>query len=164
MYSSKLSNQFIYDLGVKIRVNSNDRSFDYLLYDEIQTVNSGVSLSFGGNLGYKIYDNNKFIIAPKVGLYYEATSTGLTEVTSDYYDDYYDDYYYDDYDQPANSVQFHNVNSMRLNAGLTVMRHLAKKKYLGIEAAYHYISYDWEKNLLTEIQSNYASLQMFFRF
>ena len=148
MYSSKLSTPFLYELGVKIRVNSNDRAFDYLLYDEIETVNSSVSLSFGGNLGYKIFDNEKY-------------STGLSEVTDSYY---YDDYYYDDYEQGTSSVRYHNVNSMRTSLGVSVMRHLAKKKYIGIEGAYHYISYDWEKNLLTSIQPNYGSLQMFFRF
>ncbi|NQD69130.1 hypothetical protein HP439_00150 [Sphingobacterium shayense] len=161
MYSSKLSSQFLYELGVKFRVNSNDRAFDYVLYDEVQTVNSTVSLGFGGNLGYKIFDNDKFIIAPKIGLYYETTNTGLSEVTDSYY---YDDYYYDDYDQGTSSIRYHNVNTMRTTLGVSFMRHLAKKKYIGVEGAYHYIPYDWDKNLLTSIQPNYASLQMFLRF
>lgn len=161
MYSSKLSVPFIYELGAKIRVNTNDRAFDFLLYDEIETVNSAVSFSLGGNIGYKIFDNDKFIISPKIGLYYEATSTGLSEVTDSYY---YDDYYYDDYEQGSSSVRYHNVNAMRTTVALSLMRHLYKKQYIGLEGAYHYISYEWEKNLLTEIQPNYASLQVFFRF
>ncbi|WP_437920935.1 hypothetical protein [Sphingobacterium sp. LRF_L2] len=159
--SSKLSSLFLFEVGAKVRVNSNDRSFDYLLYDEVEHVNSSISFSLGGNIGAKAFDNDKFLIYPKVGLYWESTSTGLSEVTS-----YYDDgYYYDDYNNGSTStVKYHNVNTMRTTLGISVMRHLAKKNYIGLEAAYHYIPYNWDDNLITSIQPNYASLQLFFRF
>ncbi|TDS15827.1 hypothetical protein [Sphingobacterium paludis] len=159
MYASGLSSLFLFEGGIKIRINSNDRSFDYNLYNEVEHVNSGASFSLGGNIGIKAFDNDKFIIAPKAGLYLDVTTTGLSEVN------YYDDGYYDDeYEEGGSSVQYHNVNTMRTTLGLNIMRHIAGKKYIGLEAAYHYIPYNWDSSLLTTIQPNYASLQLFFRF
>lgn len=156
MYSSKLSSPFLYELGAKIRVNSNDRDFEYLLYDAVEVVNSSASLALGGSVGYKLLDAGSFILYPKVGLFWETTGTGLTETTG-----YYEDPYY--YDGGGN-VRFHNVNTMRTSLALSIMRHLSMKKYIGLELAYHYIPYNWDNNLLTSIQPNYASAQLFFRF
>ncbi len=158
MYASPLSSLMVYELGAKIRINSNDRSFDYLLNEVIEHVNSTVSFSLGGNLGVKVFDNDKFIIFPKAGIYYDITGTGLTE--------YGEGYYYDEYgfEQSSGSIRYNNVNTMRTTLGLSVMRHIDRKKYIGLEFAYHYIPYNWDKNLLTNIQPNYASGQVFLRF
>ncbi len=154
LYSSGLSSPVFFEGGIKIRINSNDRSFDYLLYEEVEHVNSSASFSIGGNVGVKLFDNDKFIIAPKAGLYYDITNTGLSEVN----------YFDDEYGESTRSVQYHNVYTMRASLALNLMRHIIGKKYIGIEAAYHYIPYNWDNNLLTSIQPNYASLQLFFRF
>lgn len=159
MYSSKLSTQILYELGLKVRINTADREFDYDLDGEVETVNSGASYSIGGNLGYKLFDNTKFIIFPKVGLFWDITSTGLTEVT----DGFYDPYYEDEYLSPS-SIRFNSVNTMRTSLALTLMRQLIEKKYVGIELAYHYIPYNWDGSLISKIQPNYSSAQLFFRF
>ncbi|SFS94411.1 hypothetical protein SAMN05660206_107147 [Sphingobacterium wenxiniae] len=157
MYSSPLHTNFLYELGLKVRINSNDRDFEYLLHNEVEIVNSSASYAIGGTLGYKLFDNDKFILYPKVGLFFESTSTGLSEVT------YYDNGYYED-GYGNSSVRYNNVNTMRTTLALSAMRHIAKKKYIGLEAAYHYVPYNWDENLITAIQPNYASLQLFFRF
>ncbi|GHE23741.1 hypothetical protein [Sphingobacterium griseoflavum] len=153
-YSSSMASLILFEGGIKIRINSNDRSFDYMLYDEIEHVNSSASFSIGGNVGVKLFDNDKYIIAPKVGLYYDVTNTGLSEV----------DYFDNEYGESTSSVRYHNIHTMRTTLALSLMRHIVGKKYIGLEAAYHYVPYDWERNLLTTIQPNYASLQLFFRF
>lgn len=158
MYSSPMSYLLLAEFGLKVRINSNDRSFDYVLYNEIEHVNSTASFSIGGNVGVKVFDNDKYIIFPKAGIYYDMTSTGLTE--------YSDGYYYDEYgyEQSSGSVRYNNVNTMRTTLGLSVMRHIDRKKYIGLEFAYHYVPYNWDNSLLTNIQPNYASAQIFFRF
>lgn len=155
MFSSKLSSALLYELGVKVRINSNDKYFDYMLYSDMVEVNSSASYSFGGSLGYKVYDNDDFIIYPKLGLYWESTATGLSEST-----------FVDSWaaDQDYGSIKYNNVNTMRSSIALAAMRHLGGKKYIGLEAAYHYIPYKWDNNLLSNIQPNYGSLQLFFRF
>lgn len=158
MYSSALTSPFLFELGMRVRVNTKDRDFDYLIYDDVQTVNSKASFSFGGTLGYKVFDNNKFIIAPKFGLGYETTTTGISEIT---------DYgYYDDYGDYINGTdtKYHNVNTMRLSLGLAAMRHVSRNQYIGIEASYIYAPYNWDKSLLTSVQSNYGSIELFYRF
>ncbi|QBQ42508.1 hypothetical protein E2P86_15690 [Sphingobacterium psychroaquaticum] len=155
MFSSKISSAVLYELGIRVRINSNDRNFDYLLYGNTEDVNSSASYSFGGTLGYKVFDNYKFILYPKVGLYWESTGTGLSEDTGG---DYWGDENY------GSNIKYNNVNTMRSSVGFAAMHHLGGKKYIGLEAAYNYVPYNWDNNLLTSIQPNYGSLQVFFRF
>lgn len=155
MFASKLSSDFLYEIGAKVRINHNDKTFDYQLYDDIKSVNSSASYSFGGNVGYKLLDDDVFILSPRIGLYWESTSTGLSEITEDYYDDY---------GNSIPNIRFNNVNTMRTSIALGLMRYLMKKQYIGIELAYHFIPYNWEKNLITSIQPHYSSAQLFYRF
>ncbi|PRD54358.1 hypothetical protein [Sphingobacterium gobiense] len=156
-FSSRLSNPFLFEAGVKVRINSNDREVEYRLYDEVEVIRSMASLGIGGTIGYKIFDNDKVIVAPKAGLFWEMATTGLSEVNEGYYDDGYD--YYE-----TRSVRHFYINTMRSSLALSAMRHLAGKTYIGLEAAYHFVPYNWDSNLLTSAQPNYGSLQLFFRF
>ncbi|MCY4778234.1 hypothetical protein ORI89_01120 [Sphingobacterium sp. UT-1RO-CII-1] len=154
-FASKLSSDLLYEIGAKVRINNNAKTFDYQLYDDIETINSSASYSFGGNIGYKLLDNDTFILSPKIGLYWESTSTGLSEIIEDYYDDY---------GNSVPNIRFNNVNTMRTSIALSLMRYLMKKQYIGIELAYHFVPYNWEKNLITSIQPHYSSAQLFYRF
>lgn len=158
LFSSRLSNPLLFEAGLKIRINtSHDREVEYRLYDEVEVIKSTASLGIGGTIGYKIFDNNKFIIAPKAGVFWELATTGLSEVSENYYDDGYD--YYE-----TESVRYFYINTMRSTIALSAMRHLSGKTYIGLEAAYHFVPYNWDNSLLTSIQPNYGSLQLFFRF
>jgi len=154
MYSSPLEPNVLFELGLKVRINSNDRDFEYHMDGLTEVVNSGASYGIGGSLGRKLFDNDAFIICPKLGLFFETTSTGLSHFS----------YYHDGSYEDAASVVYNNVNTMRTSLGLAFMWHVAGKQYAGFEAAYHYIPYNWDSSLLTRIQPNYASAQVFFRF
>lgn len=158
LFSSRLSNPFLFEAGLKVRINTrNDRMVEYMLYDEVEVIRSKASLGIGGTIGYKIFDNDKFIIAPKAGLFWELATTGLSEVSESYYDDGYGYY-------GRESVRYFYINTMRTTLALAAMRHLSGKTYVGLEAAYHFVPYNWDSNLLTSVQPNYGSLQLFFRF
>jgi len=154
MYSSPLEDDVLFELGLKIRANFSDgnRRFEYRLDDETESVSSGASYGVGGTLGRKIFDNDALIIYPKLGLFFETTSTGLS-----HFGDYDDEY-------EVFRVMYSNVNTMRTSLGLAFMWHVSGKRYAGFEAAYHHIPYNWDSRLLTRIQPNYASAQLFFRF
>ena len=157
-FSSRLSNPILFEAGLKARINTkNDHLVEYGLYDEIHVVRSKASIGAGGTIGYKILDNDKFIIAPKAGLFWELATTGLSEMSESYYDDGYN--YYE-----TQNERYFFINTMRTTVGLAAMRHLAGKTYIGLEAAYHFVPYNWDSNLLTSVQPNYGSLQLFFRF
>lgn len=158
LFSSRLSSPFLFEAGLKARINTgNHKEVEYQLYDEIERIKSNVSFGFGGTVGYKVFDNDKFIIAPKAGLFWELANTGLSETEPYYYDDGYD--YYE-----AEHTRYFYINTMRTTVALSAMRHLSGKSYIGMEAAYHCIPYNWDSSLLTTIQPNYGSLQLFFRF
>lgn len=158
LFSSRLSNPFLFEAGLKVRLNTrNDRTLEYALFDEVEVIRSAASVGIGGTIGYKIFDNDKFIIAPKAGLFWELATTGLSEISESYYDDGYD--YYE-----TEHVRFFYINTMRTTLALSAMRHLSGKTYVGLETAYHFVPYNWDSNLLTSVQPNYGSLQLFFRF
>lgn len=155
---SPIDRVLFFELGAKIQVNSGSRNFDYLLYDEIEDVNSDISYYFGGNLGFVAIDQDRFLLTPKLGIGFKSVSTGLSELSSYDYDYGYDD------DMGSAGIRYHNVNTMNLNFSLAAMRHIRKKNYIGLEVAYHFIPYNWDKNLQTDIFSHYASLELLFRF
>jgi hypothetical protein len=157
---SSLEKSFIFEGGFKVRINSNDKNFDYNYYDQTESVNSNFGLFFGGTVGYKIYDNTKFIVIPKLNLGIDMVDTGITEDI--YSDGYYDGY--GDYISGGNSTKLHTINTMHLGFSIAGMRQLKGKNYIGIEAGYHYTPYQWDHDLMSSIYSTYGSIELFFRF
>lgn len=158
-FSSRLSNPVLVELGMKIRFNNKENNeFEYLLHNEVEVTSSEYSVNLGGTVGYKVFDNNKIIVSPKIGLFWDMTETGVGRLTTTHYTDEYGDSYEEE------SVQMYHINTMRTTVALAAMHHLSGKTYIGLEAAYHYVPYHWDKHLLTRMQSNYGSLQLFFRF
>lgn len=153
---SSLRKNFIFEGGIKVRINSSDRDFQYLLYNETMDVNSAASFSVGGNVGYKALDRGKFMLIPKLGIGWEVISTGLSETV-------YNDNYVDEYGD-GSSTRFHNVNTLHLGASLAGMYRVSRKNYIGLEIGYHYTPYQWDSNLITDIYNHYGSVELFFRF
>jgi len=157
---SSLQKSFIFEGGFKVRINSNDKNFDYNYYDQSESVNSNFGLFFGGAVGYKIYDNTKYIVIPKLNIGIDMVDTGISEDI--YTDGYYDGY--GDYISGGNSTKLHTVNTMHLGLSMAGMRQIKGKNYIGIEAGYHYTPYQWDHNLLSNIYNHYGSIELFFRF
>lgn len=157
---SSLEKSVIFEGGFKVRINSNDKNFDYSYYDQSESVNSNFGLFFGGAVGYKIYDNTKYIVIPKFNLGIDMVDTGISEDI--YTDGYYDGY--GDYITGGNSTKLHTINTMHLGLSMAGMRQLKGKNYIGIEAGYHYTPYQWDQNLLSKIYNHYGSVELFFRF
>ena len=154
---SPLQNSLIWEGMLKVRINSNDRTFDYALDGEIYEINSPASYLIGGSVGYKVFDNDRYIIYPKIGLAYESSTTGLAETT----------YYEGQYDEDGNvssSTKYNNLNTMNLAPGITFLRAMGRKTFVGLNVNYHYSPYQWDNNLQTEIYNHYSSVELFVRF
>lgn len=151
----RLDNQFVPEFMFKFRLHNNQgKQFDFDYKNSIQEINSKSSYFLGGGLGYKILDSGPFILLPKIGLGYGFIWTGLSETI----------YSENEYGEEVSSLSFRNVNTLHSSAGIAGMLHLRRKQYIGLEINYHLVPYNWEKRLLTSMQSNYASLELFFRF
>ncbi|NGM62456.1 hypothetical protein G5B30_11085 [Sphingobacterium sp. SGG-5] len=157
-FSTKLSNPVLVELGFKLRFNTpQNEDLEYLSHDEIEIAHADFSMGVGGTVGLKAFDNNKIIISPKLGLFWEQSDTGLGELVTTYYEDGDESY-------EEESVDPYNINTMRTTIALAVMRHLVGRTYIGLEGAYHFVPYNWDKHLVTRVQPHYGSLQLFFRF
>lgn len=152
---SPLANNWVFDGFFKVRLNSNSREFEYELYDEVEMVKSPASLMLGGSVGYKFLDLGNFLLLGKVGIAYEGASTGLSETT------YWN--YYDEYGQNA-STTFHYVSTYNLSPGISAMKHVKGRTFIGVQANYHYSPYNNYRRLLTPIASDYVSFELFFKF
>jgi len=160
MLMSSLERKFIFEGGFKVRINSNDRNIDYNYEGSNVTVNSSATGFIGGAVGYKIFDNEKCILIPKGIIGIDITDTGITE--SIYSDGYYDPdgYYY----EGGYNDRMVTINNVHLGLGFASLFQMKNKKYVGIELGYHYAPYDASSKVLTPIQSNYGSVEVFFRF
>ncbi|MBE8720003.1 hypothetical protein [Sphingobacterium pedocola] len=153
---SPLANPFVFELALKFRLNTNDNYFEFNDNGVIKDVNSSSSFFFGGTAGYKVMDNGPWIILPKVGAGLGFINTGLSETT------FYDGDYYDE-GNGSSGIQYNNANTFHTFIGVALMRHVKGRKFIGLEAGYHYIPYNWDKDLITHIQPRYWSLELFLK-
>lgn len=150
---SPLANSFVFELALKFRLNTNDNYFEFNDDGVIQDINSSASFFFGGTAGYKVFDNGPWIVLPKVGAGLGFINTGLSETT----------FYNGDYDDASSGIQYNNANTFHTFIGVALMRHVKGRKFIGLEAGYHYIPYNWDKDLITSIQPRYWSLELFLK-
>lgn len=157
---SSLERKFIFEGGINIRINSNDKNIDYNYEGSNVTVNSSTTGFIGGAVGYKIFDSEKCILIPKGIIGIDITDTGITE--SVYSDGYYDPdgYYY----EGGYNDRMVTINNVHLGLGFASLFQMRNKKYVGIEVGYHYAPYDASSRVLTPIQANYGTAALFFRF
>lgn len=152
---SPLSHDWIYEFYLKIRSNKGSRPFEYNLYDTPTYVESPLNYTLGVTAGRKLLDNGKFMLIGKGGLGFESIVTGLTEV-------------YDWFDTvegvDRSSIDFNNVDTFNLSAGLSAMQHLYRRTFVGAQIQYHYAPHNIDSRLITPIASNYVSFELFFRF
>lgn len=160
MLMSSLERKFIFEGGFNVRINSNDRNIDYNYEGSNVSVNSSATAFIGGAVGYKVFDNDKFILIPKGILGIDITDTGITEsaYSSGYYDP--DGYYYDG----GYTDRMVTIDNVHLGLGLASLFRMKNQKYMGFELGYHYAPYDASSKVLSPIQANYGSVQLFFRF
>lgn len=146
-FSSPLSNKLVVELGMKIRININDGSFNYYALGDTNHVNSDFSVFFGGLVGYKIYESEKLILVPKFGIGLESVSTGISERKNN-----------------SQDKTYHDIETFHFSFGLSAMTPVFRKDYVGIGINYHYCPYQIDKNLYTKLGNNLISTEIFWRF
>src|SRR5690606_3508895 len=114
------------------------------------------SYYIGANLGYKAFDNGPVIILPKVGLGLGFINTKLAKTTM--YDSMID------YDDTGSGIQYNNPNTLHSVAGMAFLRHIKQKIYTGLELNYHAVPCHWDKELITRINDQFSSVELFLRF
>lgn len=146
-FSSPLSNQFIWELSLKVRINFGDKDFQYYAKGDVNTVNSNMSLAAGLSCGYKLLESKNMIVVPKLGIGVEMVDTGLS---SEY----------------ENSSQYEpfNVTTMNLSFGLTTLIPVFRSRYIGVGINYHYCPYQWDTNLRTKFDTSAFSTEISWRF
>lgn len=155
-FMGPLHQSFVFELGLKMRINTKNAPFDFRDDGQIKEINASTSYYIGANLGYKAFDNGPFIILPKVGLGLGFINTKLAKTTI--YDSMID------YEDTGSGIQYNNANTLHSVAGIAFMRHIKKKMYIGLELNYHVVPYNWDKDLITRINDQFSSVELFLRF
>jgi hypothetical protein len=146
-FSTPLNYKLMVELGIKFRFNINDGSFNYFALGDTNFVNSDLSIFFGGTIGYKIYESEKLILIPKVGIGLESVDTGLSEPINN-----------------SQETKEFDIETLHLSFGLSAMTPVLRRSYLGVGLNYHYCPYQWDKNLLNKFENNLLSAEVFWRF
>ena len=149
--STPLKNRVIADFGMSIRFNANSNEFLFSAMDTIHTINPKSTLLFYSNVGYKVIDNKNIILIPLIGVGFESTITGLSELIEG--ENLDEDYY-----------KYHNLNALNLAAGFTVLYPIFVRNYLGLSVKYHYCPYHWNKKLITKFDNSSVGCELLFRF
>ncbi|MGN0003698.1 MAG: hypothetical protein ACI35V_09725 [Sphingobacterium composti] len=151
---SSFSSDFVFDVHYKFRVHTKTPAIDFVYKEEIREVEPNSSHVLAIGVGYKLLDKYRFIILPKVNAGYGVIWTGLSETV----------YGEDDEGNETETRLPRNVQTMHSTFGISIMRHISKKTYIGIESNLHLIPYKWDSRLKTTIPSKYASFELFVRF
>lgn len=149
-FSTPVKSKIIMEICLKFRLNMNDSSFVYQAFGTLNSVNSDLSIFFGGLFSYKLIDNERLKLLPKFGIGLEDVNTGLTSEDASrvgFSDD----------------KEYHNIRTLHLSFGLSAMTPIFKKRYLGFEINYHYCPYGLDQNLKTHIDNNLISAELFWR-
>lgn len=143
--STPLDGKLLIELAARMRINANDKNFNYHAFDEINSVNSKTSIYAGAFIGYKLFDNEKYLVYSKIGAGLETVDTGLKQKY-----EHKDDVLYD-------------VETIHLSASVSIMKPIFKVNYIGFELGYHYVPYHLVENLKTEFNTSSISAELFFR-
>lgn len=143
--NSPFKNKLNIELGMKYRLNINDKSFKYFALEDTINVNSAYSLILGVLIGYKVYETKKLSLIPKFGIAFESIEFGLPN-----------------YVQNPDKKTF-NISTFQLSIGLTAMKPIFRRNYIGLGISYHYSPYQLDKNLVTKIGNNLLSTELIFR-
>jgi hypothetical protein len=153
---SPLYRQFIFEMGLKMRINSGNEVFDFIDEGQIKEIKSNSSYFFGMSIGYKVLDHGPWIILPKIGTGLGFINTKLSRTSV--YDVITDE------GESLSGIQYNNVNTLHSSTGIAIMRHVHKKMYVGMEVNYHLIPYNWDEDLITRMGNKFGSIELFLRF
>ena len=145
--TTPLRNKLIVELGFKFRFNENDRSFKYQVEKDTCITNSPNSIFIGFLVGYKLYERKNIILLPKVGIGFEALDTGISIKKDD-----------------SEGEDRKYIKTVNLSLGFSIMTPIFRRSYIGLGVNLHYCPYNFDNKLLTSIDTNLFSTELFFRF
>lgn len=147
-FGGKFKKNLSIDIALKMRLNYNDKPFDFIAFEDTNTVNSGMSIFMGGLFGYTLVDKNNFSIASKLGVGLESVNTGLSE---------------SDGPSPEDRESY-DLNTIHLSLGFAVMVPVFEIHRIGLEITYHFCPYGANSKLLTKFDNSALSAEIFYRF
>lgn len=142
---------FIYEIAYKLTIQSSPENIEVDLNDEVRIISPTTTHFLGVGGGFKVFDDGKFTVLPKLKLGLGIIYTGLTETES----------YFDDNGFENTREAMRNINTLQTSVGCSLVRHLRKKMFIGVEGNYHYVPYGWDSKLLSPIPSHYGSVELF---
>jgi len=144
-FGTPFENKLRFEMAMKLRLNINDKTFEYYALNDTINVNSKNSGFLGALIGFKIIENKNLSLIPKFGIALETIEFDLP----------------DNVQNPDNKI--FNIGTLQLSIGLTAMTPIFRRNYIGLGISYHYSPYQLDKNLVTKIDNNVLSTELIFR-
>ncbi len=140
--SKKVYGEFI--LKSRIKIGANDYSFIHS--GDTNTINSASGCFVGLMYGYKLYENDTYIILPKIGIGLEMLDFVITKRNNS--TEYKEDY---------------NKKYLHLSLGVSVMRAISLTNYIGLEMYYHFCPFKFDEKLHTKFYNSSFSLEISYK-
>lgn len=147
-FGGKFKKNLSIDIALKMRLNYNDKPFDFIAFEDTNTVNSGLSIFMGGLFGYKLLDKKNFSIESKLGIGLESVNTGLSKSVG----------------STSQDREYYDLNTIHLSFGFAVMAPVFEIHRIGLEITYHFCPYGANSKLLTKFDNSALSAEIFYRF
>lgn len=138
--------KWYFEVGGKVRVNINDKSFEYFALDSTNIVNSESSICMGAWVGRYLVKSEKLNWSLKSGFGYEAVETGISEKINE------------------DETKSHDIETVNWSVGSAVSVPVFRKAFIGVGFNYHFCPYNLDKNLQTKLNQHLYSVETFFRF
>jgi len=147
-FGGKIKKNLSIEVALKMRLNYNDKPFNFLAFEDTNTVNSDMSIFMGGLFGYKLVDKNNFSIESKLGFGLESVNTGLSKS-----------------DGPTSQDrEYYDLSTIHLSLGFAALVPVFEIHRIGLEITYHFCPYGANSNLLTKFDNSALSAEIFYRF
>lgn len=157
--SSPVDYKLIIELGIKFRFHHGDSTFVYDAMGKLNDVDPDEGIFGGLIVGYKLYDKKNWIMQSRLGLGIESIDTGLEEQVSK--------------SQPTNAfsptssndsdTKYYDLETLHSSLGLSIMKGIGKKKYVGATVDIHLTPYGFDKRLKTKLDNTAVSAELFLR-
>jgi len=147
-WTSPLKSKFVFGLGFKLGLHFKRNAFDIHEHGDTNRVNPVGRLFLGMTAGFKLLDKPNCLLIPNIGLGFDLIETERAESNSS------------QTDQTQNETLF----TLNYSLGISAMKPISYKYYLGIGLNYHYCPFQPGHLLIRSIGNNFLSTEIFMRF
>lgn len=140
--------KFHFDLGVIFRINMMSEDFRIKTQMDTLYTDSDIGAFLGGAVGYEIYSKKKWKLIPKLCIGADILNTDVLKEQS----------------IEEDTEEYYTITTFNLGFGINLYYLVYKNHAIGIDINYHYTPYLIDRDLFSNLTSDFLTLNLIYRF